>query len=285
MSIPIPPLLAKHCAKTPARRAWLAALPETIGDLVQRWRISVDAPFAHAYVSCSWVAPATLQEGTRAVLKVGMPHMEAEQEIDGLRFWDGEGAVKLLDSDFPRNAMLLERCDPGVPLFSIPETEQDLIVTALLKRLWKKPPANTFRPLSVLIAFWSDETRRASDRWSDPALVNEGLQTFAALTANTNDDTLLATDLHAGNVLRAQREPWLMIDPKPFVGDPAYDVTQHLINCEERLLADPHGLVRRVVELAEVDAERVRMWLFARCAAEPRDDWSGHWKMGLARRL
>lgn len=285
MSIPIPPLLAKHCAKTPARRVWLAALPETIRDFMQRWRISVDAPFAHAYVSCSWVAPATLQDGTPAVLKVGMPHMEAEQEIDGLQFWDGDGAVKLLESDLSRNAMLLERCEPGVPLFSIPETEQDVVVTALLKRLWKKPPPNTFRPLSALIAYWSDETRRASDKWSDPALVNGGLRMFAALFADTSDAVLLATDLHAGNVLRAQREPWLMIDPKPFVGDPAYDVTQHLINCEQRLLADPHGLVRRVADLAEVDAQRVRKWLFARAAAEPRDDWSGHWKMELARKL
>ena len=41
---------------------------------------------------------------------------------------------------------------------------------------------------------------------------------------------LLHTDLHAGNVLAAEREPWLAIDPKPYVGDPAYDVTQHIFN-------------------------------------------------------
>ena len=285
MSIAIPPLLAKHCAKTPARRAWLAALPNTVRDLERNWGISIDAPFDHAYVSCSWVAPATLHDGTRAVLKVGMPHMEAEQEIDGLQFWNGDGAVKLLESDIQRNAMLLERCEPGVQLFTIPETEQDLVVTALLKRLWKKPPPNAFRPLSALIAYWTDETRRASDKWSDPPLVNQGLHMFAELSADTDDAMLLATDLHAGNVLRTQREPWLMIDPKPFVGDPAYDVTQHLINCEERLLADPYGLIRRVADLAEVEAKRVRKWLFARSAAEPRDDWSGHWKMELAKRL
>ena len=43
------------------------------------------------------------------------------------------------------------------------------------------------------------------------------------------------TDLHAGNVVRAEREPWLVIDPKPFVGDPAYDATQHLLNCRDEI--------------------------------------------------
>jgi len=285
VSITIPALLAKHCAKTVERSAWLAALPDTIRDLESRWGISLAAPFDHPYVSCSWVASATLADGTHAVLKVGMPHMEAEQEVEGLRFWNGDGAVKLLKSDCRIHALLLERCEPGVPLLTVPETEQDAVITALLRRLWKKPPLQTFRPLSALIAYWSDETRKDMQRWSDPALVNDGLEMLAALAADGSDAVLLATDLHAGNVLRAQREPWLMIDPKPFVGDPAYDLTQHLLNCEHRLQADPDSLIHRVADLAQVDADRVRMWLFGRAAAEPRTHWDNHWKTTLARTL
>jgi streptomycin 6-kinase len=88
---------------------------------------------------------------------------------------------------------------------------------------------------------------------------------------------LLATDLHAGNVLRAQREPWLVIDPKPFVGDPAYDATQHLLNGEERLMNAPFATIERFADLLQVDAERVRLWLFARTAAENRDAWDDSW--------
>lgn len=84
---------------------------------------------------------------------------------------------------------------------------------------------------------------------------------------------LLATDLHPGNVLRAEREPWLVIDPKPFVGDPAYDATQHLFNCVARLRTDPDGTISRFADLLGVDRERVRLWTFARAAAEPRDNW------------
>lgn len=91
------------------------------------------------------------------------------------------------------------------------------------------------------------------------------------------------TDLHAGNVLRAQREQWLVIDPKPFVGDPAYDATQHLLNCGARLRAHPQGVIRRVSDLLEVDHERVRLWTFARAAAEPRDEWNDDWLLNLAR--
>jgi hypothetical protein len=57
----------------------------------------------------------------------------------------------------------------------------------------------------------------------------------------------------------AQRESWLVIDPKPFVGDPPYDATQHLLNCGARLLADPHGVIWRVSDLLGVDHERVRL--------------------------
>jgi streptomycin 6-kinase len=96
---------------------------------------------------------------------------------------------------------------------------------------------------------------------------------------------LLATDLHAGNVLRAQRAPWLAIDPKPFVGDPAYDATQHLLNGLPRLHADLTGTVARFGDLLHVDAARIRLWLFARLAAEPRDDWSDAGALTLARKL
>ncbi len=74
---------------------------------------------------------------------------------------------------------------------------------------------------------------------------------------------LLATDLHAGNILRSKRKPWLLIDPKPFVGDPAYDATQHLFNCRARLRSDPHGTIRRISDLLGLDHERVGLWTFA----------------------
>jgi streptomycin 6-kinase len=86
--------------------------------------------------------------------------------------------------------------------------------------------------------------------------------------------------------VRAQRAPWLVIDPKPFVGDPAYDATQHLFNCVDRLRADPSGTIAHFAGLLGVDAGRVRLWLFARASAEPRDTWSwDEQSLALARAL
>lgn len=124
-----------------------------------------------------------------------------------------------------------------------------------------------------MIDAWSVESRAQSAQWPDAGLVEEGLQIMRDLSRPGANDVLLGTDIHAGNVLQAEREPWLVIDPKPFVGDRAYDATQHLINCAERVIADPRRTIEEFAALLEIDAERVRAWLFARAAAEPRDVW------------
>jgi streptomycin 6-kinase len=228
----------------------------------------------------------TLANGCTAVLKLGMPHFEGAHEIQGLRFWDGDPTVQLLDADEEFGAMLLELCDPEVSLRSLPEAEQDTVIAGLLRRLWRLPPAtHPFRPLSRLMEYWSSETEAHTEKWPDAGLVREGLRLFQELPRTAASSVLLARDLHAGNVLRSEREPWLVIDPKPFVGDPAYDATQHLFNCAARLHADPSGTIGRMADLLALDPERVRLWIFARAAAEPRCDWNNGDSLALARAL
>jgi streptomycin 6-kinase len=253
--------------------------------LQDKWSISLSAPFDDDEVSCSWVAHALRSNGTEAILKIGMPHMEAEQEIDGLRFWDCDPTVRLLEADEASNAMLLERCEPGTALRLLPESEQDVVIAGLLRRLWRRPAApHSFRPLSAMTAHWANETSADEARWPDRGLVQTGLRLFEELACPSGNDVLLATDLHAGNVLRAEREPWLVIDPKPFVGDPAYDLTQHLFNCRDRMRDEPVAAIRRFADLCAADYERVRLWMFARLAAEPRDNWDAE-SLALAREL
>jgi streptomycin 6-kinase len=269
MELEIPAHLAVTCREDPDRAKWLARLPDLVRQLAQGWELTLGVPFDGEEVSCALVAPVTLADGRAAVLKFGMPHMEGEDEIEGLRFWDGEPTVKLLDYDRSLNAMLLEKCEPGTVLRTVPEDEQDVVIARMLRRLWRSPAApHAFRPLSTMIAHWIEEAQAASALWTDPCLVGEGLRLFRELLETVPAEVLLATDLHAGNVLRARREPWLVIDPKPFVGDPAYDATQHLLNCRTRLLAEPDRTIRRFAELLGVDHERVRLWTFARTAVE-----------------
>ena len=121
--------------------------------------------------------------------------------------------------------------------------------------------------------------------WPDLALVREGLSVMDELATDQPIQWTLVTDLHAGNVLRAFREPWLVIDPKPFIGDPAFDATQHLLNCRDRLMADSLATIDRFSDLLGVSSQRVKLWLFGRAAAEPRDDWATSPLLDLARKL
>jgi streptomycin 6-kinase len=275
MAWEVPVQLAANCRKTPDRVAWLERLPDVLGYLENRWSVTLGAPFGGEEVSCAWVVPAARADGTSAVLKVGMPHMEGEHELDGLRFWNGDPTVRLLEADDELGAMLIERCEPGTVLRALPESEQDIVIARLLRRLWRSPPSShPFRPLSALMEYWSNETLADAPRWPDTGLVREGLRLFQELPRTVPREVLLATDLHAGNVLRAEREPWLVIDPKPFVGDPAFDATQHLFNCGARIRSDPNGTISRFADLLGLGGERVRLWTFARAAAEPRDNWN-----------
>jgi streptomycin 6-kinase len=284
--LPIPERLIESCRGDPTRSAWLAALPTLIAELAHRWALTLGPPFRGTAGSCAWVAPALLADGSDAVLKVALPHMEGAHEIAGLRFWDGELTVRLLDADESLDAMLLERCRPGTMLRARPEPEQDDVLGDLLPRLWRTPPADIgFRPLSDMLRHWGDATRAVIDHYPDPVLVQAGLDLFAELPATSERTVVLFTDLHAGNVLRAERVAWLAIDPKPFVGDPAFDATQHLFNCLDRMQAAPLATIAGFADRLGFSAERVRLWMFARCAAELRDLGDADPWLDVARRI
>jgi streptomycin 6-kinase len=275
---PVPRYLAETASRVEGLHEWIAGLPGIVAGLADLWSLSVGEPFQPGG-QCSWTAPAAGPDGAELVLKVGFrfPGGEERDEAAGLRVWGGNGAVRLQaaresESEY---ALLVERCVPGTPLGQVlPEPEQDRVVARALHRLWAQPHAGyAFRPLTQMCQAWADEfeeeyaTAGAADQL-DPGLARDGIALFRELPATADSQVLLCTDLHGENVLAARREPWLVIDPKPYVGDPAYDVLQHMLNCEDRLAADPAALAARMAGLTGVDAGRVRQWLFARSVQE-----------------
>ncbi len=276
-TIRIPPRLATAVDEEDShgRHEWLTTLPHVIGEIASEWALELGEAFLPGG-QCAWVAPARNQAGDGLVLKIGWRHPEAEHEAEGLRHWDGDGAVRCFATRSlgDTTALLLERCMPGWSLgCSLPEPGQDVIIAGLLRRLWARtPPAGPpFSPLAEICGVWADafELDYATDsRGLDPGLAHEGVAALRHLPVSADRAVLLCTDLHAGNVLAARREPWLVIDPKPFIGDPAFDPVQHILNCDERLISDPGGLAARMADLLDLDRQRVRLWLFARCAQE-----------------
>jgi len=268
----IPQTLAR-AARLEGRDDWLVKLPPIIGQASKQWSLTVGEPYQPGGHT-AWVAPACDGLGRPLALKVAWWHPEASREAAGLGAWNGNGAVHLhAVMDLADTAvLLLERCEPGTPLSDITEAEQDGVVAGLLHRLWMEPPpGHGFRPLAQMCQQWADqfEQEAAAGHVSmDPGLARTGITLFRELPATADREVLLCTDLHAGNVLAAQREPWLAIDPKPYVGDPHYDVLQHMLNCAERLTADPVGFARRMAGLLGLDHQRLLLWLFARCVQE-----------------
>ena len=226
--IPIPSSLEAAC-RADGRQDWLARLPAEIEGLADRWGLSLSEPYQPGGVT-SWVAPARSADLGDVVLKVGWRHMEAEDEGAGLREWRGDGTIRVFADQHlspTTTALLLERCDPGTTLAALPEEEQDVVIAGLLRRLWRRPGEGApLRSLQAMCDHWADAfERKVADGQGEvePELAREGAQRFRALPATATQELLLCTDLHAHNVLAAQREPWLVIDPKPFVGDPTYD--------------------------------------------------------------
>lgn len=257
---------------------WLAALPSMIEWSRRELSLEeVGEPFQPGGQT-AWVAPAQSDRFGDVVLKVAARHPEAFDEAKGLQVWDGDGAIRLYDAREPDDAtiiLVLERCQPGTALSDEAESLQDEVIAHLLERLWRHSPVpGMFRPLSEMCDQWADGCERWVEQQGgrvDAALMREGIALFRALPRSADGSVLLCTDLHAGNVLASHREPWLVIDPKPYVGDPTYDVLQHMLNCPGRLSADPSAFAGRMAALLDLDASRLSQWLLARCVVGAAD--------------
>ena len=281
----IPGDLARAAAEE-GRGDWLAGLPALVAQVAADWQVEVGDPFLPGGAT-AWVAPARDHAGRDLVLKVCWRHPEALHEADGLRTWAGAGAIRLDRASELEEAtvLLLERCRPGTQLRASPPEQRDRVIAGLLRRLWIEPPSGHFRPLPDMCDYWASryEERSPAERSClEAPLAREGIRLLRELPRSAAAALLLHTDLHAGNVLAAEREPWLAIDPKPYVGDPAYDVTQHIFNevfIDDR---DAAVLAARMARLLDLDTDRISRWLFAR-AVEASPYWAG--MAGLARAL
>jgi streptomycin 6-kinase len=271
------------------RTEWLARLPREIEGIVSRWSLTIGKIYEPGGVT-AWAAPVTSPEFGDVVLKVGSRHMEGEDEAAGLRAWNGDGAVRVfLDERISptTTALLLERCLPGTTLSESPEEDQDVVIAGLLQRLWRiRADPGAFRPLQEMCGYWADSFERKMTEGRgdgiDPGIARDGAALFRSLPSTASDERLLCTDLHAENVLASQREPWLVIDPKPFVGDPTYDALQHHLNCKDRLVSDPVALATRMAGLLGLDLERLLLWLFAYCVVQSVDFG---WMLGVAEQI
>src|SRR5215211_6622605 len=199
--------------------AWRERLPRLVEECVEQWSLTLGNPYAQG--AGGFTAPAEFRDGTPAVLKVVLPHRESEHEADALAAWGGAGAVELLARDDRRFAMLIERCDPGTPLALVGADSALDVFVALLPRLWVQG-GDSFHTVASEAAWWASYLPEKWERAASPfdrALLDVAMHALGSLPGTQGELVLLHQDLHAENVLAAQREPWLAIDPKPLPGE------------------------------------------------------------------
>jgi streptomycin 6-kinase len=213
---------------------------------------------------------ATLPDGGDAVLKICFPHRESEHEGDALARWNGNGAVRLLAHDRERSALLVERCRPGTPLHELDAHAAVDVAVALLPRLWV-PAGEPFRALADEAAWWSSylaERWERSGRPFERTLLDAAASALEELAPTRGEQVLLHQDLHADNVLRAEREPWLVIDPKPLAGEREFSVAP-LVRGPElgHGRAQVEYRLNRLTRELGLDRERARLWTLAQTVA------------------
>ncbi|GHC36273.1 aminoglycoside phosphotransferase family protein [Streptomyces cinnamoneus] len=254
---------------------WIAGLPELAAHFLDRWGLRVDGPGAHGAVAL--VLPVLREDSSPAALKLQPVTDESTGEPHALRVWGGAGAVGLLDEDAETGTMLLERLDAGRSLAGVPDAEAALLaLSELLGRLQQAPPPAGMRRLADVASAMLAEVPDALPRLGDPG----ERRLLASCAAAVEDvvgeagDRLLHWDLHYENVLAplpaAGREPWLAIDPKPLVGDPAFDLLPAVGDRWDDVVAtgDVARAVRRrfdlMTEVLGLDRPRAVCWTLGR---------------------
>jgi streptomycin 6-kinase len=242
---------------------WREHAPRLAEEVAEDWGLVLAASYPPG--ACGHVLRAELPDGSPAVLKVSWPDRESLQEPDALERWGGDGAVRLLARDDERCAILVERCDPGAELGSL-ETEAALdVVVELLPRLWKD--ASGFRPVEDEAPFLADDIERARD----PRLRDAARAYLRDLVPSQGERVLVDVDLHGANILAAEREPWLAIDPKPLAAErelaAAPLVRSPELGFSKRAV---HYRLDRLCTDLSLDRQRVLGWTVAHTVA-----WSG----------
>jgi streptomycin 6-kinase len=239
--------------------AWQERLPKLVAECAAQWGLALEEPFAGGFVS--HVVPAG-----DVVLKIQWPHRESDHEADALELWHGDGAVQLQARDDERHALLLERCRPGTP----PRDGALDVLIDLLPRLWK-PAGPPFTALADEAAWWATTIPREWEEAGRPfekLLVDAAVSTLEELAATQGEQVLLHEDLHPENVLAAEREPWLVIDPKPLVGEREFSLApivraRELGDSKEAVV----GRLDRLTAALGLDRERALGWTLGQTIA------------------
>ena len=232
------------------RQGYLPGLEKIARDVAAEWGLMLGPRIVAGRYS--YVARA----GDDAILKiVPVEDSDADHIAEALRFWDGDCAVRLLRYDDARRALLLERVRPGTEAAVIAEDEAIAVAVSVGRRIWRTPATRPYRSIKRWVARWlpADDAH---------ALVPTARRTYASMSVA--EDRLVHADFHHHNLLR-RGDDWVVIDPKPHVGEPEFDIPAFLWNPLGTLPTRERTERRiRAFTDAGLDGDKIRRWAIVR---------------------
>jgi len=252
-----------------AGEQWLNDLPRIVQKISKHWSLKVGKFFPN--LSYNFVVTCVCENSEKAVLKIGFPEENSLvfSEERALKFFDGEGAIRVLRTDEKFYALLLEKATPGEDLRKIcwrDDAEANQIAIDIMRRLWRKPPESHDFPM---LENWIKGFEKAENTRFPAQAIKKAQSFFDELLALSKNKFVLHGDLHHENILSARRKPYLAIDPKGIVGDIGYEISVFLNNPRGWVLKQPEAqkiLRRRVEQFAEafeIEPLILRKWAFA----------------------
>ena len=245
---------------------WLRSLPRLVSECETLWSCAFSAPYRD--LSFNYVASGSRFDGQAVVLKLCIPNDEYLTEAGALQAIAGDGANLLLACDHPRHALLLERLIPGRSLDEMADHDQaDQIAASVMKRIWRiNPDRALFPSVNDWIQHMADRKNIVQGTVFPTSWITTALGMYHELISEPAEQLLLHGDLHKGNILSSQREPWLAIDPKGVIGPAIWEtgpLLLNVINPGESLRVTRHNLFRSVLALSSAlghDRRRIAAW-------------------------
>jgi streptomycin 6-kinase len=234
--------------------------------------IRIYEPFTN--LSFSFVAPCVLWNGEEAVFKCCVPNKELTAEIAALKYFNGDGCVKLIDSDLNVGWIIMERLYPGELLSAVKDDETATrTFIKVMQKLHKPINRNQKFPTVETLLKGFERLRREFNGATGPfpkELVCYAEKLAKQLLQSSDLRVLLHGDLHHYNILSSNRDDWLAIDPKGVIGEPEYEMGAFMQNPIPKLmyLEDLEKVFTRridiIVEMTGFDRQRLLAWSFVK---------------------
>jgi streptomycin 6-kinase len=245
---------------------WWDRLPATVAALGSQWDVDILEPAGRG--NTSLVLRCRTSAGTPGIVKLTPEPELAQAEASALRRWQASRRVpELWDADPALGAVLMEEIpgdrtvadsEAGVPLGDV----ADLIGS--LHRVGAPSVGDGICPLSdrveFMFAHWTEHHAGNAATIVSVDQVHRGRDLARRLAAEETPSVLLHGDLHPNNVLDGGTDRGLVaIDPRPCVGDPAFDLVDWVIWPHDHP-SNWRPRVRTLAAALGLDADRIWEW-------------------------